>query len=147
MIPGAAYALSKYYYSTIFPFLSLSPGLDLHLPTSGQKTVPQLDSFPPPLHYYDMKLYLDYCVLLLKNLLAYSITSKVFRQYPMYLTDFFSLCHEFQQLYSLREQSLQDCLHFRHQPQVWWCQDHLHLRSAGYKFGGLPQPLSGLIIC
>lgn len=40
MMPGAAYALWKCYYSSTFCFLSLSPGPDRHLSTSGQKTVP-----------------------------------------------------------------------------------------------------------
>lgn len=34
---GAAHALIIIIIHTTFPFLSLSPGPDLHLPTSGQK--------------------------------------------------------------------------------------------------------------
>ena len=43
---GAAYALITVIIHTTFPFLSLSPGPDLHLPTSGQKHPPQLVSWP-----------------------------------------------------------------------------------------------------
>lgn len=53
-----------------------------------------------------------------------------------HITDFFSLCHVFHQLYSVRVQSPQDCPHFRYQPKVWSSQDHPHFRPAGYKFRG-----------
>lgn len=44
-----------------FPLLSLSPTPDLHLSTSGQKTVPQLVSLPLPFTHYAMKIYLFSC--------------------------------------------------------------------------------------
>ena len=46
LMTGAAYALITVIIHTTFPFLSLSPGPDLHLPTSGQKHPPQLVSWP-----------------------------------------------------------------------------------------------------
>ena len=61
---GAAHALINIIIHTTFPFLSLSPGPDLHLPTSGQKQpLPNSSSGLCLLHDYEMKLYFAELVL------------------------------------------------------------------------------------
>ena len=119
LMTGAAHALIIIIIHTTFPFLSLSPGPDLHLPTSGQKQPPNSSPGLCLLHDYEVKLYFAELVLLFKNLIDHNI---MFRFSS--LADgaacncFCRLCCEFCPLYTLIDLSPRDCPHFRHQSQV-----------------------------